>query len=102
MTRACTAASISWDRDEICRAVSRGNGAIPPTRWQPVHFSRTTGATSRLKLGVADGAACRSLPCVVARAASGIPSASRPATASAALVPMRLCALGVIGAPDVA
>ena len=56
MTRDRTAASISAVRDAIGRAGRRGNSAMPPTRWQPVHFSRTIGATSRVKLGSADGA----------------------------------------------
>ena len=33
------------------------NGAIPPSRWHPAHVSRTIGATSRAKSGVAAGAA---------------------------------------------
>ena len=99
MMPAPTAAAISAEREEICLAVSSGNGAIPPTRWQPVHFSRTIGATSRVKLGSADGAAARF---VTARATSGTASASSAASTRASLVVRRLRALRVIGAPELA
>jgi hypothetical protein len=55
MRPAWTVAPIRLAREEIWAAVSSGNGAIPPTWWQPAHFCWITGATSRVKLGVTPG-----------------------------------------------
>ncbi len=53
MRRSWSAATISGARLERSRSVRKANGAIPPSRWQPRHVSRTIGATSRAKSGAA-------------------------------------------------
>jgi hypothetical protein len=74
MIRSCTARPMSADREEICLAVSSGNGAMPSVRWHPAHFSAIIGATSRVKLGV---------PPDIARAAIGIVTAGIDASPAA-------------------
>jgi hypothetical protein len=72
---------------EIWRAVTSAKGAMPPGRWQPAHFSAITGATSRVKLGAAVGAAS---PLAIARAASGTASDATPAATTAIRTPLRM------------
>ena len=70
---------------------------MPPGRWHPAHFSPSTGATSRLKLGAAAGASC---PLTIASAASGTASDASAAAAMAIRTPLRM--LGVICTPKLA
>ena len=62
-------------------------GAMPPGRWHPAHFSAITGATSRVKLGGAAGAAS---PRAMASAASGTASDATPAATTAIRAPLRM------------
>ena len=89
-----TAAAIRLERAAIWRAVSSGNGAMPPSWWQPAHFCWTIGATSLVKLGGALS------PREDASAASGMASARTTAAASPTRVPLRV--LRVIGTPELA
>ena len=83
MTFASTAAPIACAHFVACFAVWSENGAIPPSWWQPVHFSRRIGATSRWKLGAAAGARSRS-PREAATATIGTSSEAATAAATGA------------------
>ena len=67
------------------RSVRNANGAIPPSRWQPRHVSRTIGATSPRKSGAATVAAGASRPDASASSAG----TARTAVAAARSKPMR-------------
>src|SRR5262245_10015669 len=97
MRRAPTAAAMAAEFCEICFAVTSENGAMPPGRWQPAHFSAMTGATSRVKLGTAARAFSSR---AIASAASGTARAAVAATATTRRVELRM--LGVICTPKLA
>jgi len=97
MRPASTADAMAAELREICFAVTSENGAMPPGRWQPAHFSATTGATSRVKLGTAERAFSSR---AIASAASGTARAAVAATATTRRVELRM--LGVICTPKLA
>src|SRR5262245_31665697 len=97
MSPAWTAATMAAELCEICFAVTSENGAMPPGRWQPTHFSATTGATSRVKLGTAARAFSSR---AIASAARGTARAAVAATATTRRVELRM--LGVICTPKLA
>ena len=101
MTFAFTAPAIASAHFCACFAVSSENGAMPPTWWQPVHFSRRIGATSRWKLGAAAGCAVA----VVARSRDGDDRHEQRGTATTAATgsaPHARRALRVVRAEQVA
>src|SRR6188508_1803034 len=97
MRPASTADAMAAELREICFAVTSENGAMPPGRWQPAHFSAMTGATSRVKLGTPARAFSSR---AIARAASGTARATVAAAATTNRVELRM--LGVICTPKIA
>ena len=76
------------------RSVRNANGAIPPSRWHPAHVSRTIGATSRVKSGVAVRAApAEPLP---SASAATVTAVRRAPSATAAIRPRELTDEGYV------
>ena len=86
-TAACSASAVTRAireaRGRASAKSSSGNGAPPPGRWQPAHFSRRSGATSRLKVTARAGARLDALGGAAGwRQLSAHADAAGPATSS--------------------